>query len=68
MRNATLTKSNGLFFGGGKEGVGKGVQIYDVCVCHTAMIRFLLKFFFGGGGGGGDGALSFRSLLLYYIY
>lgn len=54
MRNATLTKSHGLFFeGGGEEGVGKGIQIYDVCVFVTQpSFVFSSNIFFGGRGGG----------------
>lgn len=70
MRNATLTKSHGLFFGGGgEEGVRKGIQIYDVCVFVTQPSFVFSSNLFLGEGEGGDGAPFFQipSLILYLL-
>lgn len=57
-----------FFLGGGGKGRWEGIQIYyNVCVCHTAMICFLLNFFFWGGRGGWGPFFQISSLILYLL-
>lgn len=54
--------------GGGKRGWGRGFK-FMMCVCLShSHHSFSPQIFFWGKGRGEMGPLSFRSLLLYYIY
>lgn len=70
MRNATLTKSHGLFFeGGGKRGWGRGFN-FMMCVCLShSHDSFSPQIFFWGKGEGGRWGPFFQipSLIFYLL-